>query len=138
MQCAGFPGGGEAGGREAWEETAAFSQRKAVAAWARRVRGGQAPGSAFPDGRGERGLDQPRGPAQARLSELQPGLPSPPATRTGGQCGPVGTSTAFGADWNCVCVQAVCPQWSYLASLDPRLSIHKTAIITSNPYAPAR
>ena len=50
---------------EAWEETAAFSQRKAVAAWARRVRGGQAPGSAFPDGRGERGLDQPGGPSGA-------------------------------------------------------------------------
>ena len=28
LQCAGFPGGGEAGGREAWEETVAFCQKE--------------------------------------------------------------------------------------------------------------
>lgn len=98
------------------------ARRKAVEAWARRGRGGQVPGSAFPAGRGERGLDQhggrsgaDQGPGQRPQPKPDswscgPACHLPPPLRTGGQCGPVGTNTALEADWSCVCVHAVCPQ----------------------------
>lgn len=95
------------------------ARRKAVEAWARRGRSRQVPGSAFPAGRGERGLDRPGGPSGADQGPGQRPQPKPgswscgPAChlpqplRTGEQCGPVGISAAFGADWSCLCLCSV-------------------------------
>ena len=77
------------------------------------------------------------GPAQARLLELRPGLPPAPPLRTGGQCGPVGTNTALGADWSCLCPRCG-SSVKLLASLDPRFFIHKVALITSSSHVTAR
>ena len=125
------------------------ARTKAVEAWARRGRGGQVPGSAFPAGRGERGLDQPGGPSGADQGPGQRPSPSqtPGAAARPATCPAAEDRRAVRPSRHKHSPQGrlelcLCPRCGssvkLLASLDPRFFIHKVAIITSSSHVTAR